>query len=53
MIVKMIQGLRKRIEAWIKKTHKKFFKNPEVLKNKQMEMNKTITEVKKFTRGNQ
>ena len=30
MIVKMIQGLRKRREARIKKTQEKFFKNPEV-----------------------
>lgn len=45
-IVKMTQDLRKRIEAWIKKTQKKFFKNLKVPKNKQM--NKTITEVKKI-----
>ena len=31
----MTQDLRKSIEAWIKKTQEKFFKNLEVLKNKQ------------------
>ena len=35
IIVKMIQDLRKRMEAWIKKTQEMFNKDLEELKNKQ------------------
>ena len=35
MIVKMIQDLRKRMEAWIEKIQEKFNKHLEELKNKQ------------------
>ena len=34
MIVKMIQDLRNRMEAWIKKIQEMFNKDPEELKNK-------------------
>ena len=44
MIVKMIQDLRKRVEAKIKKMQEMFNKDLEELKNKQTEMNNTITE---------
>ena len=43
MIVKMIQDLRKRMEAKIEKMQEMFNKNLEELKNKQTEMNNTIT----------
>ena len=33
MIVKMIQNLRNRMEAWIKKIQEMFNKDPEELKN--------------------
>ena len=46
MIVKMIQDLRKRMEAQTKKVQKTFKKEIEDLKNKQIEMNSTITELK-------
>ena len=46
MIVKMIQDLRKRMEAKIEKMQKMFNKDLEVSKNKQTEMNNTITEMK-------
>ena len=46
MIVKMIQGLRIRMEAKIKKMQEMFNKDLEELKNKQTEMNNTITEMK-------
>ena len=39
MIVKMIQDLRKRMEAKIEKMHEMFHKDLEELKNKQTEMN--------------
>jgi len=42
MIVKMIQDLRKRMEAKIKKMQEKFTKNLEELKNKQTEMSNTL-----------
>ena len=53
MIVKMIQDLRKRIEAKIEKMQEMFnkdikelkIKHLEELKNKQTEMNNTITEM--------
>ena len=46
MIVKMIQDVRKRMEAIIKKMQEMFNKDLEELVNKQTEMNKTITEMK-------
>ena len=42
MIVKMIQDLGKRMEANIEKMQKMFTKNLEELKNKQIEINKTL-----------
>ena len=42
MIVKMIQDLRKRIEAKIEKMQEMFTKDLEELKNKQIEMNDTL-----------
>ena len=42
MIVKMIQDLRKRMEAKIEKMQEMFNKDQEKLKNKQTEMNNTI-----------
>ena len=53
MIVKMIQDLGKRMEAKNKKKQEMFNKDLEELKNKQTEMNNTITEIKKFTGRNQ
>ena len=44
MIMKMIQDLGKRMEAKIEKTQEMFNKDLEELKNKQTEMNNTITE---------
>ena len=46
MIVKMIHDLGKRIEASIEKMQEMFNKDLEKLKNKQTEMNNTITEMK-------
>ena len=46
MIVKMVQDLRKRMEAEIEKMQGMFNKDLEELKNKQTEMNNTITEMK-------
>ena len=46
MIVKMIQDLGKRMEAKIEKMQEMFNKDLEELKNKQTEMNNTITEMK-------
>ena len=46
MIVKMIQHLGKRMEANIEKMQEMFIKELEELKNKQTEMNNTITEMK-------
>ena len=46
MIVNMIQDLRKRMEAKIEKMQKTFNKDLERSKNKQTEMNNTITEMK-------
>ena len=51
MIVKMIQDLRKRMEAKIKKMQEMFNKHLEHLKNKQTEMNNTITEMKNTLEG--
>ena len=49
MIVKMIQNLRNRMEAWIEKIQELFNKDLE-LKNKQTGMN-TITEMKNTLEG--
>ena len=46
MTVKMIQDLRKRMEAKIEKMQEMFNKDLEELKNKQTEINNTITERK-------
>ena len=46
MIGKMIQDLGKRMEAKIEKKQEMFNKDIEELKNKQTEMNNTITEMK-------
>ena len=46
MIVKMIQDLGKRMEAKIEKMQQMFNKDLEELKNKQTEMNNTVTEIK-------
>ena len=45
MIVKMIQDLRKTMEAKIEKMQEMFNKELEELRNKQTEMNNTITEM--------
>ena len=45
-IVKMIQDLGKRMEAKIEKIQEMFNKELEELKNKQTDMNNTITEMK-------
>ena len=42
MIVKMIQDLRKRMEAKIEKMQEMFTKDLEELKNKQKEMSNTL-----------
>ena len=46
MIVKMIQDLGKRMEAKIEKLQEMFNKDLHESKNKQTEMNNTITEIK-------
>ena len=51
MIVKMIQDLRKRMEAKIEKMQELFNKHLEELKNKQTKMNNTITEIKNTLEG--
>ena len=51
MIVKMIQDLRKRMEAKIKNMQEMFNKELQELKNKQTEMNNTITEMKNTLGG--
>ena len=51
MIVKMIQDLRKRMEAKIEKMQEMFKKDLEKLKNKQAEMNNTISEMKTTLEG--
>ena len=45
MIVKMIQDLGNRREAWIKKIQEMFNKDLQELKNKQSVRNNTITEI--------
>ena len=42
MIVKMIQDLRKGMEAKIEKMQEMFTKDPEELNNKQTEMNNSV-----------
>ena len=51
MIVKMIQDLRKRMEAKIGKMQEMFNKDLEELKNKQTELNNTITKMKNTRRN--
>ena len=51
MIVKMIQNLRKRVEAQTEKIQEMFNKELEDLKNKQTEMNNTIHEMKNMLEG--
>ena len=51
MIVKMIQDLRRRMEAKIEKMQEMFNKDQEELNNKQTEMNNTITEMKTTLEG--
>ena len=51
MIMKMIQDLRKRMEAKIEKMQEMFNKDLEELKNEQTEMNNTITEMKTTLEG--
>ena len=51
MIVKMIQDLGKTMEAKIEKMQDMFNKDLEELKNKQTEMNNTITEMKTTLEG--
>ena len=50
MIVKMIQNLRNRMEAWTEKIQEMFNKDLE-LKNKQTEMKNTITEMRNTLEG--
>ena len=45
MIVKMIQDIRKKMEAKIKNMQEMFNKDLEELKNKQTERNNTVTEM--------
>ena len=47
----MIQDLRKRMEAQMEKLQEIFNKELEYLKNKQTEMNNTITEMKNTLEG--
>ena len=51
MIVKVIQDLGKTMEAKIEKMQEMFNKDLEELKNKQTEMNNTITEMKTTLEG--
>uniref|UniRef100_A0A8C9BEN8 L1 transposable element RRM domain-containing protein n=1 Tax=Phocoena sinus TaxID=42100 RepID=A0A8C9BEN8_PHOSS len=51
IIVKVIQDLRKRIEAKIEKMQETFNKDVEEVKNKQTEMNNTIIEMKNTLEG--
>ena len=51
MRVKMIQDLRITMEAKIEKMQEMFNKDLEELKNKQTEMNNTITEMKTTIEG--
>ena len=51
MIVKMIQDLRERMEAGVRKLQEIFNKDLEELKNKQTEMNNTMTEMKNIQKA--
>ena len=51
MVVKVIQDLEKRMEAQTEKIQELFNKELEDLKNKQTEMNNTITEMKNTLEG--
>ena len=51
IILRMIQNLRKRMEAWIKKIQEMFNKDLEELKQTQTEVNNTITEMKNTLEG--
>ena len=51
MMVKMIQNLGNRMEARIEKIQEMFTRDLEEQKNKQTEMNKTITEMKNTLEG--
>ena len=48
---KMIQNLGNRMEAWIQKIQEMFNKDLEELKNKQTDVNNTITEMKNTLEG--
>ena len=51
MIVEMIQNPRNIMEAWIEKIQEMFNKDLQELKNKQTEVNSTITEMKNTLEG--
>ena len=51
MIVKMIQNLGNRMDAWTEKMQEMYNKDLEQLKNKQTDMNKTITKMKNTLEG--
>ena len=51
MIVKKIQNLGNKMEAWIEKIKEIFNKDQEELKKKETVMNKTITEMKNTLEG--
>ena len=51
MVVKMIQNLGNRMEAWSEKIQEIFNKDVEELKNKQTVMNSTVTEMKNTLEG--
>ena len=51
MLVKMIQNLGNRMEAWIMRIQEVFNKDLEELKNKQTVMNNTVTEMKNTLEG--
>ena len=53
MIVKIIQGLRKRMEAKIEKMQEMFTKDLQELKNKQAEMNNTLEGINSRITGGQ
>ena len=48
---KMFQNLGNRMEAWIQKIQEMFNKDLEELKNKQTDVNNTITEMKNTLEG--
>ena len=51
MIVKMIQNIGNRMEAWIENIQEMFNKDLEEFKNKKTDMNNTITEMKNTLEG--